>query len=95
VAVGRKKPRFNKGVLENAGLSEVAHFLKKAKQQMEYAAFAIEHADLGEVADKVHMASEKIGLLVEGIEDIQNAIDEAERELLQEAEKAEAEQPED
>lgn len=45
MTTGRKNLKFYRGVLENAGLGEVAFFLKKAKQEVLYAALALEHTD--------------------------------------------------
>lgn len=47
----RKILKFNRGVLENAGLGEVSFYLKKAKQDILYATIALEHTDLSSFSE--------------------------------------------
>ena len=42
---GRKTSNFIKGTLESAGLGEVAYFLGKAKQNVQFAVMALEDTD--------------------------------------------------
>ena len=72
---GREKPRFYRGVLENAGLGEAAFFLKKAKQDVLYAATAIEHTDFSaiEVAGLQGKIDGLRNLIAEVSGDIENA----------------------
>ena len=45
-----KKTVFQRGVLENAGLGEIAYFLKKAKQNIDFARFSLQNTDFSESA---------------------------------------------
>lgn len=51
MTIGRKNLKFYRGVLESAGLGEVAFFLKKAKQDVLYAALALENTDFSAFAE--------------------------------------------
>lgn len=74
---GRKNPFMYKGVLENAGLTEVAYFLEKAKENVRYAVFALDNTDFDEarkslpdVSGKFDELSRLLGELVVAVEGI-------------------------
>lgn len=76
-----------KGVLENAGLGEVAHFLKKAKTNLSYALYALDNTDFEEVGNKSKSINKKIELLKNTILEIDDEIDNLAGELANEVEK--------
>jgi hypothetical protein len=59
---GRKNLKMNRGVLENAGLGEVAFFLKKAKQEVLYASMALEHTDFSSFGELTALQAKLVKL---------------------------------
>jgi hypothetical protein len=95
VAAGRKKPKFYKGTLANAGLGEAEYFLRKAAQNVDYALMALEGMDVDDALASVNDIGEKISLLLAGAGDLRDSFADAEASLLEEAEKKEAREEED
>ena len=62
MTTGRKNLKFYRGVLENAGLGEVAFFLKKAKQEVLYAALALEHTDFSSYNEVIALQAKLVKL---------------------------------
>lgn len=81
---GRKNLKFSRGVLENAGLGEVAFFLKKAKQEVLYAAMALEHTDFSSF-DEVTALQAKLVRLRDLVAEVSGDIDGAAQSLATEA----------
>ena len=79
----RKNLNFNRGVLENAGLGEAAFFLKKAKQNILYAAMALEHTDFSSF-DELTALQANIVKLRDLIVVVSEGMDQAERNLVAE-----------
>jgi hypothetical protein len=80
---GRKNPKIYRGVLENAGLGEVAFFLKKAKQEILYAVMALEHTDFSSF-DEFNAIQAKIVKLRGLITEISDDMSRAEKRLMDE-----------
>ena len=80
------KTKF-RGVLENAGLGEVAFYLKKVKTNLAYAGFALENTQFEEVRNKSKKIDKKIELLKNTILEIDDEIDNLGLELAEELEK--------
>jgi hypothetical protein len=55
-----KYSTFHRGVLESGSLAEVAHFIKKAKQQLDYARYAIENSDFSFAEEVLSPVDNKI-----------------------------------
>lgn len=83
MTTGRKNLKFYRGVLENAGLGEVAFFLKKAKQEVLYAALALEHTDFSSL-DEVTAIQAKLVRLRDLVAEVSNDIDTTEQKLASE-----------
>jgi hypothetical protein len=81
---GRKNLKFNRGALENAGLGEVAFFLKKAKQEVLYAAMALEHTDFSSF-DEVTALQAKLVKLRDLVAEVSGDIEQAGIALAHEA----------
>ena len=79
----RKNLNFNRGVLENAGLGEAAFFLKKAKQNILYAAMVLEHTDFSSF-DELTALQANIVKLRDLIVVVSEGMDQAERNLVAE-----------
>jgi hypothetical protein len=82
-AKSRKNLRFYSGVLENAGLTEVAYCLKKAKQNIAYADFAFQNTDFEESKSHIADCSRKLIELSGLIRSVQESIDQAEQSAVQ------------
>jgi predicted translin family RNA/ssDNA-binding protein len=71
-----KTSKIYKGVLESAGLGEVAFYLKKVKQNLGYASYALDNTDFEEISAKSKKIDKKIEALKNTIleldEDIEN-----------------------
>jgi hypothetical protein len=81
---GRKNLKIHRGVLENAGLGEVAYFLKKAKQEVLYAAMALEHTDFSSF-DEVTALQAKLVKLRDLVAEVSGDIDRTEQAIASEA----------
>ena len=77
-----RHPKVFKGVLENAGLGEVAFYLKKAKQNLAYAGYALDNTDFDEVREKSKGINRKVELLKNTILEIDEEIDNLGLELM-------------
>lgn len=78
---GRKNLKIGRGVLEHAGLGEVAFFLKKARQNILYAEMALEHTDFSSFDELTALQANLVklkGLIVE----VSEGMDQAERNLV-------------
>ena len=91
---GRKNTKFYKGVLESAGLGEVSFFLKKAKQNILYAAMALENTDFSSL-DELPAIQAKIVRLRDFVAEIGDDIDQAEQTLVTRASDAPGEKSEE
>lgn len=85
---GRKNPNFYRGVLENAGLGEVAFFLKKAKQNILYAEMALEHTDFSSF-DELTAIQANVVRIRELIAAVSDGMEKAEGGLIAEVAKRE------
>jgi hypothetical protein len=88
---GSKNAVFCRGELESAGLAEVAYFLKKAKQNIEYARFALDSTDFSVVSDMLNPAENKIAEIAALIVSTRRSIEVAERNIAGHAEGVESE----
>jgi hypothetical protein len=88
---GRKNQRIYAGAMESAGLGEAAHFLRKAKQQIVYAQFALENIDQ---TDSLESTSQRIGTLIKSIGEAMSEIETAELALIADAERKDMEETE-
>lgn len=79
----RKNLKIYRGVLENAGLGEVAFFLKKAKQEVLYAAMALEHTDFSSF-DEVSALQAKLVKLRNLVAEVSGDIEMTEHNLASE-----------
>ena len=84
--MGNKTVKIYKGVLENAGLGEVAFYLKKAKTYLSYSLYALDNTDFKDVTSKSKSINKKIELLKNTILEIDNEIDDLGLELANEVE---------
>ena len=82
-SAGRKNPKFYRGVLENAGLGEVAFFLKKAKQNLLYAVVALENTDFSSF-DELSAIQAKIVKLRDFIAELSDDMEQTEQRLVAE-----------
>ena len=89
---GRKYLSFHRGVLESAGLGEVSYFLKKARQQLENARFALEHTEFSDDVTSIDAVSSKILDLNRNIVEMFVELDRAELQLATSASNREAEE---
>ena len=80
---GRKNLKIGRGVLENAGLGEVSFFLKKAKQNVLYAAMALEHTDFSSF-DELPAIQAKLVKLRDLIAEVSDGIERTEQNLVAE-----------
>lgn len=78
---GRKNSKFHRGVLENAGLGEVAFFLKKAKQNILYAATALEHTDFSSF-DEFSALQANVVRLRDLVAEVSDGMEKAELQLV-------------
>jgi len=77
--------------MESAGLGEAAHFLRKAKQQIVYAQFALENIDQ---TDALESTKTRIGTLINAIGEAMSEIETTEVALVEEAEQKDMEETE-
>lgn len=91
---GGKNTRFYGGVLESAGLSEVAYFLKKARQDVIYAAVSMQNAELKSVRDEVEGGLMKIESITSSIDELSRQIDALEQAAVNEVVRREYEDTE-
>lgn len=89
----REKTIFHKGVLESAGLGEVAFFLKKAKQNILYAEMTLEHTDFSSTRELVGL-HEKANRLRDLIAEMSSDIEAAGNSFVEEIERREFEEDE-
>ena len=89
---GRKNISFYKGVLESAGLGEVSYFLKKAKQNLAHASFALENTDFSSVIEDMASLSDRIDGLKESMNVINLDIEKVELGLVNRVVSAEEEE---
>ena len=89
--ISREKTRFYRGVLENAGLGEVAFFLKKAKQNILYAEMALQHTDFSSTR---HIAAmqDRIGQMRDLMAALSGDMEKTEAELISAVAKKEFEE---
>ena len=76
--------RFYAGALESAGLGEAAFFLRKAKQNLSYALYAIENMD---PEGNITFGSDRISKIVEDIGVALAELELGEQILIQESER--------
>jgi hypothetical protein len=86
---GRRISRFYAGAMESAGLGEAAHFLRKAKQQIVYAKFALENM---EKADALDLTGHRVSAIIESIGEALSELETTEMALVVEAEEKEEEE---
>lgn len=79
--LGRKYLSFHRGVLESAGLGETAHFLKKARQNLEYAKFSLDNTEFADELTAFDSVSSKISELNRLIVETRVELDRAEHVL--------------
>jgi hypothetical protein len=72
---GRKNPFIYKGVLESAGLGEVAYFLEKAKENIRYAAFTLDHTDFDTAKRSLHASAGRFDDLGRLLAELQQAVE--------------------
>ena len=76
-----------KGVLENAGLGEVAFYLKKAKQQLAYAEYALDNTNFSDALSRSKKIEVKIQLIRNTILELDEEIENLGLDLINELEK--------
>ena len=81
-----KTSKIFKGVLENAGLGEVAFYLKKAKQNLSYAEYTLSNTDFSEVASRSKTIDKKIQLLRNTILELDEEIENIGLDIVRELE---------
>lgn len=81
---GRKNTFIYKGVLESAGLSEVAYFLEKAKENVRYATFALEHTDFETAKQSLHASAGRFDDLGRLLSELQTAVESIGNEVAEE-----------
>ncbi len=77
--------------MESAGLGEAAHFLRKAKQQIVYAQFALDNIDQTDMLD---VTTARISSLINSIAEAMAEIENAEIDLAAKAEEKDMEESE-
>lgn len=77
--------------MESAGLGEAAHFLRKAKQQISYAQFALDNIDQ---TDMLEVTRARIDELTKTIGEAMSEIETAEVALVEKAEETDMEETE-
>jgi hypothetical protein len=90
-SAGSKFALFHRGELESAGLAEVAHFIKKAKQQLDNARYAIENTDFSATSEMLNPADNKIAEIGRLIIETRRAIEVAEVKIARSVEEIETE----
>ena len=78
---GRKNLKFFRGVLESAGLGEVAFFLKKAQQNISFAKVSLDNTDFSSFS-KLPAIQEKIARIRNLIGEVDQDISSTEQSLL-------------
>lgn len=82
---GSKFSAFRKGTLESSSLAEVAHFIKKAKQQLEYAKYALDNADFEYTNEVLSPVENKISEISHMIVETRRAIEIAAARIVDES----------
>ncbi len=88
---GSKVSRFGRGELESVGLAEVAHFLRKAKQNIEHARFALDNTDFSVVSEMLSPAQNKVAEISALIVEMRRCIEVAEVNIVSHIETAQEE----
>lgn len=81
----RKVAVIHTGALEAAGLGEVAYFLRKARQQIDHARFALENIDFSRSAKMLEDAGTRVDDIEKLMTDMRNALAWAEQAALDSA----------
>lgn len=73
---------IHKGALEAAGLGEVAYFLRKARQQLDHAKFALENIDFSRSAEMLQNAGSRVDAIEKLMLDMRDDLSKAEQAAL-------------
>jgi hypothetical protein len=88
-AGSRKNTVFHRGYLESAGLGEVSYFLKKARLNIDYAIFSLEHTDFSEAGKILSDAETAVGDINRMIIGLRAKLDDAEVSIVNASENLE------
>ena len=82
------KSSFYSGVMESAGLGEVAYFLKAVKKNLAYACFALDNTSFTEISTKAKGLEKKIVSLKNMLQELDLEIENLGQALAEEIEDA-------
>ena len=82
------KSSFYTGVLESAGLGEIAYFLKAVKKNLAYACYSLENTDFTEISSKAKGLEKKIVSLKNMLQELDQEIENLGQALADEIENA-------
>lgn len=80
--ISRRIAVIHKGALEAAGLGEVSYFLRKARQQIDHARFALENIDFSRSAEMLDSTGARVDEIEKLMLDMRDDLSRAEQAAL-------------